>query len=70
MEKDSDISNKLYRKNEKIKSKYIYNSNRLKGNKKILETKIFSPTRRESPIIRSNNTIKSEYSLNYLRSPR
>ena len=65
MDRNSKISDKLNQKERKINMKYRYDSNQLKGNRKILEAKIFSPQRRLNPNICSNEIVNpSEYSLN------
>ena len=59
------ISDKLSQNEKKISMKYRYDSNQLKGNRKILEAKLFSPQRRLNPNIYSNEIVSpSEYSLN------
>ena len=56
---------KLNQNEKKISMKYRYDSNQLKGNRKILEAKLFSPQRRLNPNIYSNEIVSpSEYSLN------
>ena len=65
MNSNLKISDKLNQNEKKISMKYRYDSNQLKGNRKILEAKLFSPQRRLNPNIYSNEIVSpSEYSLN------
>ena len=65
MNSNLKISDKLSQNEKKISMKYRYDSNQLKGNRKILEAKLFSPQRRLNPNIYSNEIVSpSEYSLN------
>lgn len=65
MNSNLKISDKLNQNEKKISMKYRYDSNQLKGNRKILEAKLFSPQRRLNPNIYSNEIVNpSEYSLN------
>jgi hypothetical protein len=61
---NSDISYKILRKNEKINMKYRYDSSRLKGNRKLYETKLFSP-QRQSEMILNSNELTRDYSVNH-----
>ena len=64
MEKSSKLSERIFRNSEKLKLKYRYDSNRLKGNRKILEAKIFSPQRDQNTNSKSREIFQSSYSLN------
>lgn len=57
MDKNSKLSEQLNRKSENIKMKYRYDKDRLKGNRKILEAKIFSPERTPNPLMYSEDSM-------------
>ena len=65
MEINSKLTTKAIEKTERIKQKYKFDSKRLKGNRKILQNKIFSPTHRINPNAFSNDLVPLEYSYNY-----
>ena len=63
---EQNIPQKLIQKGRKISMKYRYDSNHLKGNRRILEAKLFSPQRALNSNIYSNEDINpAEYSINY-----
>ena len=70
MEPSINMTDRIVRKSEKIKLKYRYDNNRLKGNRKILEAKIFSPQRQSENQMYQNELLYSEYSLNGINSNR
>lgn len=65
MDKNSKLSHKVFENTERIKLKYKYDNKRLKGNRKVLQAKIFSPSARMHNMGYNKDVGHLEHSYNY-----
>ncbi|CAI2370755.1 unnamed protein product [Moneuplotes crassus] len=70
MNDNTSMNEKMIRKVKNIKLKYLFENNRLKGSRKSIDVKIFSPQRRYEQPLYPNDNMFPEYSLKSFESVR
>lgn len=70
MNDSTSMNEKMIRKVKNIKLKYRFENNRLKGSRKPIDMKIFSPQRRYEQSLYPSENMLPEYSLKSFESAR